>query len=66
METFYKQRAARLEKHLAEMASTSAALQAQLDEERNASEAQVAELQAQLEHEVQEVVRRQELVCLRL
>jgi hypothetical protein len=64
MAGIYRLRAERLEQQLRESTATSAALECALDAERSANAERVAELQEQLEHEMQEVIKRQEMVCL--
>jgi hypothetical protein len=63
MENWHKQHIRRLEKRLAEVTTDRTRLGKLLETEQRAHVAQVEELQKQLETEVHEVIRRQELVC---
>lgn len=63
MEHIYQQRINRLERKLAELVTENVKLRDELDTEQRQHDAHVGELQREIEAEVQELKRRQDMVC---
>jgi regulator of replication initiation timing len=62
MDHIYQQRIGRLEQKLAELVTENVKLRDELDTEQRRHDAQVGELQREIEEEVQELMRRQDMV----